>query len=45
MGQLVGPTLELGVGPALGADDENLTVRDGVDGVLEEVGDVVGHGI
>ena len=45
VGEAVGPFLELPVGAALGPDDEHLAIGDRVHGVLEEVGDVVGHEI
>ena len=44
VGELVGPRLQLRVGAALVADHEDLAVGHRVDGVLEQVGDVVRHG-
>ena len=45
VGELVGPGLQLRVGAALVADHEDLAISDRVDRVLEQVGDVVRHGI
>ena len=40
----VGFLLELGVGQLLVAADQGDTVRDGIDGVLRQVGNIQGHG-
>ena len=43
MGQAVGPRLHLGVGPPLAVGHQVLTLRVGVDGRLEQVGEVELH--
>ena len=43
VGQLVGPGLHLGVGPPLAVGDEVLPLGIGVDGRLEQVGEVELH--
>jgi hypothetical protein len=43
VGEPVGPLLELRIGAPLVPDHQHLPVGHEVDGVLEEVGDVVGH--
>ena len=40
----VGPRFHLGVGAALALGDEVLAIGEVVDGVLEEIGEVVLHG-
>ena len=42
--QAVGLLLELGVGQLVVPADQGDTVRDGVDGVLRQVGNIQGHG-
>ena len=42
--EAVGLLLELGVGQLLVAADQGDTVRDGIDGVLRQVGNIQGHG-
>ena len=42
--EAVGLLLELGVGQLLLAADQRYTVRDGIDGVLRQIGNIQGHG-
>ncbi len=42
--EAVGLLLELGIGQLLVAADQGNTVRDGIDGVLRQVGNIQGHG-